>query len=213
VDPLILAIVSRAAERLLDVAVGGLAIYLGYRMFVALPEQEKGTGRINLPGGISIYLSRVGPGVFFSLFGAIVIGLSLHYGVSFSDRAVEASKAQVSDAAQATVSTPGVQYSAVGSPQVAPVPVASLGQRNDVLRMIGTLNEVTGLLKSDIPIEQRVIVENGIDDAKHYLLATVWDSARWGERSAFVDWIRRHPHESPPAALAEPVGYFRAPSP
>ena len=86
-DPLILTIVTRAIERLLVVLAGGLAIYLGYRLFIAMPNAERGSGKVNLPGGVSIFLSRVGPGVFFSLFGAVVIGLSLQFGVSFNDAA------------------------------------------------------------------------------------------------------------------------------
>ena len=74
-DPLILTIVTRSVERLLVVLAGALAIYLGCRLFIDMPKAERGSGKANLPGGISIFLSRVGPGVFFSLFGAIVIGL------------------------------------------------------------------------------------------------------------------------------------------
>lgn len=74
-DPLILTIVTRSVERLLVVLAGALAIYLGCRLFIDMPNAERGSGKANLPGGISIFLSRVGPGVFFSLFGAIVIGL------------------------------------------------------------------------------------------------------------------------------------------
>src|SRR3546814_9884357 len=29
-------------------------------------------------------IARVGPGVFFTLFGATILGLSLHYGIAYS---------------------------------------------------------------------------------------------------------------------------------
>jgi hypothetical protein len=56
--------ILRALERLLDAAIGGLSIYLGYRLFLRLPDKTDSQGKIILPGKISIFLSRVGPGVF-----------------------------------------------------------------------------------------------------------------------------------------------------
>ena len=73
------AILLRSLERILSVLIGGLSIYLGYRLFLKIPQQTDSSGKIILPGGISIFLSRVGPGVFFSLFGTLVVGLSLYY--------------------------------------------------------------------------------------------------------------------------------------
>lgn len=67
----------RSFERILDTVIGGISIYLGYRLFLKLPEKTDSQGKVVLPGNISIYLSRVGPGVFFALFGAAVIALSL----------------------------------------------------------------------------------------------------------------------------------------
>ena len=85
-DPLLLTIVLRAVERLFIVAAGAGAIYLGYRLFLAMPDRDRSSGKLELPGGVSIFLSRVGPGVFFSLFGAAVIAMALQFGVSFSDK-------------------------------------------------------------------------------------------------------------------------------
>ena len=72
-DPLLLTIGMRAIERLVIVLAGAGAIYLGYRLFLAMPNRDRSSGKLELPGGVSIFLSRVGPGVFFSLFGATVI--------------------------------------------------------------------------------------------------------------------------------------------
>src|SRR5207245_1619184 len=71
----------RVIERVLAVIIGGLSIYLGYRLFIKLPEQKDSEGKVVLPGDISIFFSRVGPGVFFSLFGAAVVVVSLRQGL------------------------------------------------------------------------------------------------------------------------------------
>src|SRR6516225_4934007 len=75
----------RLTERILDVLIGGISIYLGYRLFLALPEKTDSNGKFVLPGNISVHLSRVGPGIFFALFGAIVVALSLHDSIQYRD--------------------------------------------------------------------------------------------------------------------------------
>jgi hypothetical protein len=67
----------RGFERLAAVLIGGLAIYLGYRLFSLAPKEKVATGTVTLPGGIKVNLSRVGPGAFFALVGGILIGNSL----------------------------------------------------------------------------------------------------------------------------------------
>lgn len=74
--------VLRGIERLVVVLVGGLSVYLGYRLFLSLPEQKDSEGRLNLPGDISIYFSRVGPGIFFALFGSLIVTASLYFSVT-----------------------------------------------------------------------------------------------------------------------------------
>ena len=63
----------RALERILAVVIAGISIYLGYRLFLKLPDKTDSEGKFILPGNISIYISRVGPGVFFALFGAAIL--------------------------------------------------------------------------------------------------------------------------------------------
>src|SRR5260370_41555829 len=74
----------QALERILAVGITGLSIYLGYSLFLHIPDQRDSEGRVRLPGGISIFLSRVGPGAFFALFGAFVVGLSFYYSAAYS---------------------------------------------------------------------------------------------------------------------------------
>src|SRR5260221_5763848 len=74
----------RSLERILAVMVGGFTVYLGYRLFLQIPNRTDSQGKVILPGGISIYMTRIGPGCFFALFGAIVLGLSFKNAVTYS---------------------------------------------------------------------------------------------------------------------------------
>ena len=72
---LALPIITRAAERLLVVVGGLLGIYFGYRLFtkgVVVDQAASGEFR-----SFKLSLGRVGPGVFFALFGTGLLGYSL----------------------------------------------------------------------------------------------------------------------------------------
>src|SRR5712675_1792556 len=75
----------RMTERLLGLLAGALCVVLGYRLFINLPDKVDSNGKVVLPGGISIWLSRVGPGVFFALFGAAIVGYSFASTVRVTD--------------------------------------------------------------------------------------------------------------------------------
>jgi hypothetical protein len=57
--------------RMLVVVISGLSIYFGYRLFAIVTERQ---GQLKISNQeSSLELSDVGPGVFFSLFGSIVL--------------------------------------------------------------------------------------------------------------------------------------------
>ena len=207
-DPLILTIVTRAIERLLVVLAGGLAIYLGYRLFIAMPNAERGSGKVNLPGGVSIFLSRVGPGVFFSLFGAVVIGLSLQFGVSFNDAAhtlvmADAPSGEVQRSFSGIASAPEPELAAVQSyREVEPY------ERDRVVAVVAALNRVESALPKNLPPTDRINLQYALRDARGRLLISVWDPA-WGEVAAFRAWIEENEPDPPPAPISVAVRLYR----
>ena len=80
-DPVV---IMRMVERIIAVLIGGLAIYLGYRLFFHLPFEHDHEGQLVLPG-IKIVLSRVGPGVFFAAFGTVVLFYSITTPITVND--------------------------------------------------------------------------------------------------------------------------------
>ena len=200
-DPLILTIVMRGLERLLVVIGGGLAIYLGYRLFLDMPSAERGSGKVNLPGGISIYLSRVGPGVFFSLFGAIVIGLSLHYGIAFTDNDSAAMKVAAGQASGVERSWTGMTEASRGA-QIEPI------ERNRVTAIVAALNRLEGAMPDDLKTTERLTLQYALRDARERLLVSVWDSEAWGDRAAFRAWIAANEPDPPAPEIAEAVRLY-----
>lgn len=195
-DPMILTIATRALERLLVVLAGALAIYLGYRLFIDMPNAERGSGKVNLPGGISIFLSRVGPGIFFSLFGAVVIGLSFQYGITFTDTQGRV-PIEVADAAPMERSWSGV----APAPVPAAAPIESF-ERERVVAIVATLNRIEAALPADMKPTDRVNLMYALRDARKRLLVSVWDAENWGDAAAFQDWVQANEPNPPPQSIA-----------
>jgi hypothetical protein len=212
-DSDLIAIAARHLERLLIVIAGGLSIVLGYRMFLAIPRAggDKGEGKLELPGGISVYVTRVGPGVFFALFGAVILGLGLQQGLKLESReqrpAVGSPAADPSGVATVTEK----RYSSLGS-------TGASGQqreaeRTSALDTVGQLGRLAAALDgpgrgSGLSAQQRLDYGLALSDARMRLLASVWDE-RWGTYTEFVRWAQAGESAPAPAAAAPAVQAFR----
>ncbi len=157
-DPIIL----RFLERILAVGIGGMAIFLGYRMFLKIPESRDGSGRIVLPWNISVVLTRVGPGVFFALFGAGVVALSIAKGLE--------------------VGTPVTSLSYATSAPLAADASARADARALLRRDIAVLNNIVQMLRPDLPEHERDPMERAISRIKLALMKPVWERVRVGAR-------------------------------
>ncbi|SHE81787.1 hypothetical protein SAMN02745206_00892 [Desulfacinum infernum DSM 9756] len=196
-------IIFRPLERILAVLIGGVSIYLGYRLFLHLPEKTDSQGRIVLPGNISVYLSRVGPGVFFALFGAAVVALSLYRAVQYEasgpagEQAARASRAQV------------LYHGAVDT-----AATESGGDNLEIRRAhlatrLARLNRIPSLLRPDVDPGLRVdTVDLLLPEIKLSLLQSVW-GPDWGNFQEFEQWVRNGAVGEPPPGCRAPADLFR----
>ena len=217
-DDQTLVVILRGAERILVDLGGALAVYLGYQLFLRMPSRERGEGKFELPGGISIYVSRVGPGVFFSLFGATILGLSLIHGVSQdSTRSVPAGMPAAQLAAAAAPGTVVESTHYAGATATAPSvdPLQADAERDAVMLAIRNINRVPAALRTELPAAQRVDIEQAIAAMKLRLLKSVWDPDQWGDFVPFRRWVDQGESDPPPPAIARAVAVYRAgmPSP
>ena len=206
-DLIVVTAVMRALERLLSIGVGLLSIYLGFRLFLALPDLEPGAGRIKLPGGISIYLTRVGPGVFFSLFGSVIIALSFYFGVTATETRGGGSYVGIGEStAQAPTQT---QRSYTGAaPESAVGTQDQAVDRATVVRMIHDLNRIPNLMQDDLAPRDQMLTQS-LDQAKVRLMREVWDPEAWGDYAVFERWWRAGGGDTPQGPTAAAVGVFQ----
>jgi hypothetical protein len=192
----------RVIERVLAVAVGGLAIYLGYRLFIKLPKQKDSEGKVTLPGDISIYFSRVGPGVFFSLFGAAVVLVSLQQSLQID----VASRSSVTGDSSAGSSDVKVRYMGEAG-DADPAKRDSL--RAEARRTVAELNTLPGLLAANVSASRRTDITQAVRESKLALLETVW-GADWGDFARFRNWVNDGENDPVPAGFSpEAVKTFR----
>lgn len=191
-----IATVMRMTERLIGVLIGGMCVYLGYRLFMALPDKTDSSGKVILPGGIDIKLSRIGPGVFFALFGISVV-ISSHF------HSIETHTAEKTNPTQAEE----VSFHGLGTAMAAPPLENSrllANAENHILHLNLALQEQ---LNPALDPEQRDQLEQAITYAKHEILRNVWNSD-WGEFSKFDAWLKQSMPQPIPEKLRKPAAIF-----
>ena len=169
----------RAIERIIATLTGALLVYLGYRLFVHLPERTDSDGKFILPGNISIYMSRVGPGAFFALFGTCIVIASFYFSLTIQSQNGE------SDKGSGTISYWG------GSG-------ASLDEnRANVAGDIFLLNQFCAAMKLNPSSIDREEFDQEIVRIKLALIWTVWgDNGDWGNYQEFRKWIEAGDYQS-----------------
>ena len=195
---------TRMGERLLGVVIGGMSVFLGYRLFAKVPMKTDSSGKLILPGGTKIFLSRVGPGVFFSLFGAAIVVTAFTRGVEMTSRVSVTS----TDATGATrVSEETQERRGVGATVV--VPAAELERRVVEARtQLFTLNrDLPRAFRKDLHADDRKVVELARDYSKAQILRGIW-RPEWGPLTEFEAWIRAGARAPAPASISEPARLY-----
>lgn len=207
------ATIFRMAERILAVLIGGICIFLGYRLFLHIPEQKEGEGKVEFPGGASVFVTRVGPGVFFALFGALVVGASFFKGIE-----VEKSKpAAVVDERRPVPHDTNIWSSeeksrfagASGAMEISDRQ-ARADARVGLRKEIEILNNLPTYLRSDLPEQDRTLVERAISRIKFALMKPVWGDASegWGDPEDFEKWRQSGDPAHPPVGLTGAVEFY-----
>ncbi|NOY81981.1 MAG: hypothetical protein GXP31_13370 [Kiritimatiellaeota bacterium] len=195
-----LTVALRFLERIVSVLIAGVSVYLGYRLFLSLPDKADSNGKMVLPGNISIYLSRVGPGAFFALFGACILALSFAKGVSFSKAEQDVLLAGTDKQTSLAETFSGV----TGTKRaVAPEDLEAMraNAKGDLLQ----LARLPSALRSDSPAVADIC--SMIPRLKLAVLSRVWGQD-WGSLASFERWVYNGSRDPPPEGQEEPARLF-----
>ena len=185
VDPVLL----RFIERITGVLIGGVAIYLGYRLFLSVPEHKDSEGKFVLPLNTSVVMSRVGPGVFFALFGIVAVCFALYRPLQMEG---------------------GRPASYAGGSTLAD-PDEKADARALMRREIATLNTIPGVLGAELPDHDRDSVQLSLRRVKLGLIRPVWGKADegFGDYSAFEQWVEAGEPAPPPSGMDGALALYR----
>ncbi|MFZ2171854.1 MAG: hypothetical protein WAW61_19715 [Methylococcaceae bacterium] len=188
----------RMGERILAVIIGAICIFLGYCLFLRIPEQRKGEANIGLPGGISIFITRVGPGVFFALFGAMIVAISFFKGIYFEDNINSAEN------------TERLSFAGISASNQITEKEARADERAKLRKDIELLNSLPDYLRTDFSPQDRFRVKQTISQIKFELMKPVWGeiSEGWGKPEVFDEWRQKGELDPPPAGLEKAVEFF-----
>jgi len=202
-DPQSLTILLGAFQRILSILIGGMLIYFGYRLFLSLPGKrgrDGGSGEFSLGGANKVKLSKVGPGVFFAIFGAGLIAYSFAKPMKVNIPGA-APSAQTSPAAQgAPNAASGFSYA--GAISVPQTDEDRARMRAETQHDIVVLNRAL----ADTNASERPELERAVTKAKVSLMEPLW-ADDWGDIADFREWLAKG--GSPPGAVQPAVDFFQ----
>lgn len=209
----------RALERFANVLIGALSIYLGYKLFMNLPErreEKKGEMKLMLPGDISVYVSRVGPGVFFALFGTAVVLMSFISTLQIDTQRESTSMVTGSGSPRTSEALPkagtSVSLSYVsGEVEADRFSTDRAAVQRDLVALRGleaALNDYVETGKGPrIEASEANTLLNTLHRVKRSLLLSVWDD-KWGDSQLFSQWVQQGAMSPPPAGLEDAAAMF-----
>lgn len=198
---LLTVVVLRSAERVLAIGVGCLLAFLGYRLFITVPTAQDGEGRFTLPSGAGIHLTRVGPGVFFSLFGTAIVALSFLKPVDY--------RQSLSIPDDKGGQTSAQSYSGVAAQGSGTDPEEIKRLRAQALGDMYVLNMFYKSLQPGLSDAQRLDLEGTLLRTKLLIIKSVWDEA-WGDYVLFETWtLQTQGTTPPPPELAKAAVVFQ----
>jgi hypothetical protein len=203
-------LLMRMVERLLGLLSGALCVVLGYRLFINLPEKTDSSGKVVLPGGVSIWLSRVGPGIFFALFGAAIVAYSFASTVRVTNE----------QSMMPSQASPDAPATAVALRRQEIAAMSARASRSDtteqtIIELRGAmtdLNAAIDRLGRDVAPPERDRLVAGLQNTKVLLLRSAWIPT-WGDPARFQSWINSGAQLPAPAGMDVPAGLYLAGQP
>ncbi|MCP4628987.1 MAG: hypothetical protein GY850_36585 [bacterium] len=189
----------RFFERITAVLIGGMAIYLGFRLFIEMPEHKNSAGKFVLPWDISIVMTRIGPGVFFALFGVAAVSLALIRPLDIITK-VPASSYDTGSR-RITYMTESELHD----------PTKRADARALLRRHIAVLNSVPRMLKADLRAHDQDDIKFSVALVKLMLMKPVWGEPdeEFGDIAEFERWVRSGEPTPAPSGMENALALYR----
>ena len=176
----------RTIERVLAVLIGGLLVYFGYRLFLAIPDQSAdGTAELSLSKDRRLLVTRIGPGTFFALFGTAVLVASFAFPIKWTGPDGEA----FSGFGAGAVSPPPASDDIAET--LPPRPLS----RDEIEMSLAFLTDIEADHAADLTEPDRARAARRFRDAKLSIMGRGWRD-EWGDPVEFEIWLNETPPRS-----------------
>jgi hypothetical protein len=177
-------IMLRAAERILAILIGGLAIWCGFRLFLAIPDQPADSRvEVSLAKSRRLLISRIGPGTFFALFGTALVLASFYFSINLKTQAGDRYSGLGQRASQTSSMT------AAAPPTVASVPALDAAQLRLSLAFLSDLEAELAVNSTEDDKSWRA---RRFQMTKLAILGRGWEPG-WGDFAEFELWLNEGP--------------------
>ncbi|MCC0028796.1 MAG: hypothetical protein H6891_00325 [Brucellaceae bacterium] len=201
-------IVLNGIQHIITIIVGMAAVYLGYRLFIEMPRRREGETKLDLPGGVSIMLSRIGPGIFFALFGAGMIVYSITKPIEITDIAEQVASADGATRSLRSRTLTGLGDTGAGGAADAATARPALPEASvERGRVIEALNGIATRAQQAVSGSTLLDVSVAVRESKLALMREVWQ-ADWGDYGAFHRWTTEQFEQDPPPPGNEKAAAF-----
>jgi hypothetical protein len=208
----------RGTERIAVVALAGLLIYLGYKLFLQIPDKTDSEGKVVLPGGVSIYLTRIGPGAFLALFGAAILIYSVTTQMEINPPRDHQDSTNVNqDSTDIKIDIASIKY-AQETALLNNLNQEMLDYEDKYLEMdFQTLNRLSRIVddlietgaKGNIDFDLASKLKTGIVRLKGMVMLRHWKD-EWGNSKVFYNWVKTGTKEDVPPEIKSAVKFFNA---
>ena len=172
----------RTIERVLAVMIGGLLVYFGYRLFLAIPGQSAdGTAELSFSKDRRLLLTRIGPGTFFALFGTTVLVASFASPIKWTGPDGEAFSGFGTSAISPTASDDTAEI-------LPPRPLSG----DEIEISLAFLTDIEADHAADLPEPERARAARRFRDAKLAIMGRGWRE-EWGDPVEFEIWLNETP--------------------
>jgi hypothetical protein len=167
--------------------------------------------KLMLPGDISVYVSRVGPGVFFALFGTAVVLMSFISTLQINTQ--KGSAIMASETPPNAGTSVSLSYVS-GNVETDRFSTDRATVQRDLVALRGletALNDYVETGKGPrIESSKANTLLNTLQRVKRSLLLSVWDE-KWGDSQRFSQWVQQGALSPPPTGLEDAAAMFIAP--
>lgn len=208
----------RSIERCIILSIAAFTIFLGFYLFLAIPDISETEGEIEIFKAMAISWSNTGPGIYFVALGSFILFTAFKRNLNVKIETDNSFTTTV-ESPETTVETTSMNSSKVianylGSKHSIADEQAQVGERDKLkldIDYLNTLQEFAGNSQGLSKLASEKALQNfliSVPRIKARLMFSVWNED-WGDYATFLQWIDDGEPDQYDESINSAVLYFQ----